>query len=196
MTQFLPPSPVALIFSKEFPTAFHCSTTFTWDIHSPSKDIRDFLVRVWFSRHWDVENRITGILSAVLILKLVVCILLRVLGQVHGFRLTQLVWIFYSVTVICFGFITIFRRKYIHEYNEDGHKTETCSGYWIKYSNQCCVRRKPWTWRSINVRTLFHREVGILFWAHLSPLLLLSRYGDRAYIYIIGFTGMKSYRTG
>jgi hypothetical protein len=29
---------------------------------------------------------------------------------------------------------------------EDGHKTETCSGYWIKYSNQCCVRRKPWTW--------------------------------------------------
>jgi hypothetical protein len=24
-------------------------------------------------------------------------------------------------------------------------KTETCSGYWIKYSNQCCVRRKPWT---------------------------------------------------
>jgi hypothetical protein len=25
---------------------------------------------------------------------------------------------------------------------EDGHKTETCSGYWIKYSNQCCVRRK------------------------------------------------------
>jgi hypothetical protein len=29
---------------------------------------------------------------------------------------------------------------------KDGHKTETCSGYWIKYSNQCCVRRKPWTW--------------------------------------------------
>jgi hypothetical protein len=29
---------------------------------------------------------------------------------------------------------------------EDGHNTETCSGYWIKYSNQCCVRRKPWTW--------------------------------------------------
>jgi hypothetical protein len=29
---------------------------------------------------------------------------------------------------------------------EDGHKTETCSGYWIKYSNLCCVRRKPWTW--------------------------------------------------
>jgi hypothetical protein len=28
----------------------------------------------------------------------------------------------------------------------DGHTTETCSGYWIKYSKQCCVRRKPWTW--------------------------------------------------
>jgi hypothetical protein len=26
-------------------------------------------------------------------------------------------------------------------------KTETCSGYWIKYSNQCCVRWKPWTWQ-------------------------------------------------
>jgi hypothetical protein len=35
------------------------------------------------------------------ILKLVVCILLRVLGQVQGLRLTH----------------------------EDGHKTETCSGY-------------------------------------------------------------------
>jgi hypothetical protein len=31
---------------------------------------------------------------------------------------------------------------------EDGHTTETCSGYWIKYSKQCCVRRKPWTWNS------------------------------------------------
>jgi hypothetical protein len=39
------------------------------------------------------------------------------------------VWIFYSVTL-----------------------TETCSGYWIKYSNQCCVRRKPWTWRSTRNR--------------------------------------------
>jgi hypothetical protein len=29
---------------------------------------------------------------------------------------------------------------------EDGHTTETCSGYWIKYSKECCVRRKPWTW--------------------------------------------------
>jgi hypothetical protein len=35
---------------------------------------------------------------------------------------------------------------------EDGHKTETCSGYWIKYSNQCCVRRKPWTWPSTRNR--------------------------------------------
>jgi hypothetical protein len=36
--------------------------------------------------------------------------------------------------------------------SEDGHKTETCSGYWIKYSNQCCVRRKPWTWPSTRNR--------------------------------------------
>jgi hypothetical protein len=35
---------------------------------------------------------------------------------------------------------------------EDGNKTETCSGYWIKYSNQCCVRRKPWTWPSTRNR--------------------------------------------
>jgi hypothetical protein len=32
--------------------------------------------------------------------------------------------------------------------HEDGHKTETCSSYWMKYSNQCCVRWKPWTWPS------------------------------------------------
>jgi hypothetical protein len=43
-----------------------------------------------------------------------------------------LLWIFYSVFKL-----------------EDGHKTETCSGYWIKYSNQCCVRRKPWTWATL-----------------------------------------------
>jgi hypothetical protein len=35
---------------------------------------------------------------------------------------------------------------------EDGHKIETCSGYWIKYWNQCCVRRKPWTWLSTRNR--------------------------------------------
>jgi hypothetical protein len=35
---------------------------------------------------------------------------------------------------------------------EDGHKTETCSGYWLKYSNQCCVRRKPWTLSSTRNR--------------------------------------------
>jgi hypothetical protein len=35
-------------------------------------------------------------------------------------------------------------RSYDHlQALEDSHKTETCSGYWIKYSNQCCVRRKP-----------------------------------------------------
>jgi hypothetical protein len=55
-----------------------------------------------------------------------------------------LVWIFYSVIATCFGLMTNFRRKYI-QINlpsfplEDGHKTETCSGYWIKYSNQCCL---------------------------------------------------------
>jgi hypothetical protein len=54
-----------------------------------------------------------------------------------------LIWIFYSVIATCFRLMTNFRRKL-----EDGHKTETCSGYWIKYSNQCCVRRKPWTWPS------------------------------------------------
>jgi hypothetical protein len=56
------------------------------------------------------------------ILNLGVCILLRVLDQVQGFPSNStLFWIFYSVT-------------------------ETCSGYWIKYSKQCCIRRKPWTW--------------------------------------------------
>jgi hypothetical protein len=46
---------------------------------------------------------VTGCKQPSLILKLVVCILLRVLGQVQGFRLTQ------------------------HRF-EDGHKTETWSG--------------------------------------------------------------------
>jgi hypothetical protein len=66
-----------------------------------------------------------------LILKLVVCVLLRVLGQVQGFRLTQHCFeYFYPVTATCFGLMTIFRWKYIHVYiHEDGHKTETCSGY-------------------------------------------------------------------
>jgi hypothetical protein len=36
------------------------------------------------------------------LLKLVVCILLRVLGQVQGFRLTQhCFWIFYLITATC-----------------------------------------------------------------------------------------------
>jgi hypothetical protein len=43
-------------------------------------------------------------------LKLVVCILLRVLGQVQGFRLTQRIGLnIYSVTATCFGLMTIFR---------------------------------------------------------------------------------------
>jgi hypothetical protein len=37
-------------------------------------------------------------------------------------------------------------------YPEGGHKTETCSGHWIKYSIQCCVRRKPWSWPSTRNR--------------------------------------------
>jgi hypothetical protein len=44
-------------------------------------------------------------------------------------------------------------RSYDHLQAEIyGHKTETCSGYRIKYSNQCCVRRKPWTWPSTRNR--------------------------------------------
>jgi hypothetical protein len=56
------------------------------------------------------------------------CVLVRrnFLGyQVQGFRLTQH-WFEW--------------QTFLHE---DGHKTETCGGYRIKYSNQCCVRRKP-----------------------------------------------------
>jgi hypothetical protein len=48
-------------------------------------------------------------------------------------------------------------RSYDHE---DGHKTETCSGYWIKYSNQCRVRRKPWTWPSTRNRIRLYIEAG------------------------------------
>jgi hypothetical protein len=36
--------------------------------------------------------------------------------------------------------------------------TETCSGCWIKYSNQCCVRRKPWTWFKENWAVLNRRK--------------------------------------
>jgi hypothetical protein len=59
-----------------------------------------------------------------------------------------LVWIFYSVTATCFDLMTIFRQKYMDCLRppEDGYKTETCSSSWIKYSKQCFVRRKPWTW--------------------------------------------------
>jgi hypothetical protein len=46
-----------------------------------------------------------------------------------------LFWIFYSIiTATCFGRMTIFRPKKYSGY------------YWIKYSKQCCVRRKPRTW--------------------------------------------------
>jgi hypothetical protein len=42
--------------------------------------------------------------------------------------------------------MTIFKRIYIYIYiypPEDGHTTETCSGYWIKYSKQCCGNPEP-----------------------------------------------------
>jgi hypothetical protein len=79
----------------------------------------------------------------------------RFIGSGSGFPSNAtLVWIFYSVTATCFGLMTIFRWKYIYIYvynmyifpPEVGHKTETCSGYWRKYSIQCCVRRKLWTY--------------------------------------------------
>jgi hypothetical protein len=76
-----------------------------------------------------------------MILKLVVCILLCVVGRVQGFRLTQH-W---------FEYFILFSNRYMfRSYNhlqaeiihgrslviwsdiitlEDGHKTETCSGY-------------------------------------------------------------------
>jgi hypothetical protein len=93
-------------------------------------------------------------------------------GSGSGFSSnTTLFWIFYSVTATYFGLMTIFKRKciylwpsssgnvYIYDHlqaeiytfpPEDGHETETCSGYWIKYSKQCCVKRKPWTWTRAN----------------------------------------------
>jgi hypothetical protein len=77
---------------------------------------------------------------AFIIFKLVVCILFACTRSGSGFPSNAtLVWIFYSVTATCFGLMAIYKP-------EDGHKTETCSSYWIKYSNQCCFRRKPWTW--------------------------------------------------
>jgi hypothetical protein len=52
---------------------------------------------------------------------------------------------------------------------QDGHKTETCSGYWLKYSNQCCVRRKPWTWPSTRNRmqttNSLKREISAWRWS-------------------------------
>jgi hypothetical protein len=56
-----------------------------------------------------------------------------------------LVWIFYSVTA---NVSVLFPRE------------ETCSGYSIQYSNQCCVRRKPWTWAYLQSKTGFKREDG------------------------------------
>jgi hypothetical protein len=69
------------------------------------------------------------------------------------------------------------RRKHIIP-REDSHTTETCSGYyWIKYSEQCCVRRKPWTWRSTRNRmqtTNFKNIVGYFYYLILPKPLHVS----------------------
>jgi hypothetical protein len=58
-------------------------------------------------------RKIVRLWQIIVILKLVVCILLRVLGQVEGFRLTQhwFEYFIYLVTATCFGLMTIFKRK-------------------------------------------------------------------------------------
>jgi hypothetical protein len=77
------------------------------------------------------------------ILKLVVSILLRVLGQVQGFRLTQH-WFEY-----------LFSNRYMFR-SYDYLQAEIFVIIPNKYSNQCCVRRKPWTWLWRNVRFTLH----------------------------------------
>jgi hypothetical protein len=79
---------------------------------------------------------------AFIILKLVVCILLRVLGQVQGFRLTQH-WFEYL-----FSNRYMF-RSYDHLHvmytlpPEDGHKTETRSVYWINIQTSVALDGNP-----------------------------------------------------
>jgi hypothetical protein len=61
---------------------------------------------------------------------------------------------------------------------EDGHETETCSGYWIKYSNRCCARRKPWTWMRMlfkALRTLLSNPAFILASLKLHLVCLMWR---------------------
>jgi magnesium-transporting ATPase (P-type) len=77
-----------------------------------------------------------------------------------------LFWTFYSVTATCFGLMTIFRWKYI--WSRSGFPsnatlvwilysvTATCFGLMTIFkrnnSNQCCVRREPWTWLLVFTR--------------------------------------------
>jgi hypothetical protein len=57
-------------------------------------------------------------------------------------------------------------------------------GYWIKYSNQCCVRRKPWTWPyHQNIRSLSGKVDELLsLWTNeisklcCSPFILAVKY--------------------
>jgi hypothetical protein len=65
-------------------------------------------------------------------------------------------------------------RSYDH-LQAGGHKTETCSGYWIKYANQCCVRRKPWTWR------IFRYFVGSHSYTKTMKLQLV-KYWQKSYV--------------
>jgi hypothetical protein len=101
-----------------------------------------------------------------IILKLVVCILLRLLGQVQG-RQKPRTWPSTRNRMQTSNFkiinasqaYSIQKAMYIFPL-EDGHKAETCSGYWIKYSNQCCVRRKPWTWSKDNLKKNYNLVTG------------------------------------
>jgi hypothetical protein len=72
---------------------------------------------------------------AFIILQLVVCILLLVLGQVQGFRLTQ----------HCFEkfFSILYKNRYM--FRSYDHLQVILNNY----SKQCCVRRKPWTWLNL-----------------------------------------------
>jgi hypothetical protein len=46
---------------------------------------------------------------------------------------------------------------------EDGHETETCSGYWIKYSNQCCNRMQTTNFKIKDISSLrLEKQVFIL----------------------------------
>jgi hypothetical protein len=51
-------------------------------------------------------------------------------------------------------------RSYDHLPPEDCHTTETCSGYSIKYSKQCCVRREPCTWRKRKLLNSVESDLG------------------------------------